>query len=106
MQRAVRRCLIAHGGVITTSQAINWAYGQRIEMNGEIRNNGFNYTVRNALEALGAKRIERTTRGTGRPFLWEWNDADDIRKPQRVAPAHAHVDDWRNHGADHGDRHK
>ena len=68
--------MIAHGGVVSTSQAINWAYGQRIEMNGEIRRNGFNYTVRNALEALGAKRIERQQGKHGRPFVWEWPPAD------------------------------
>ena len=39
-------------------------------MDGERRRNDFNGTVRDALEAIGAKRIERL-KAQGKPWLWE-----------------------------------
>src|SRR5262249_21791646 len=82
IQRSCRRALIAHG-IISTSEAISWAYSKRLLMDGAKRNNDMNGTVRNALEAIGAKRIERTG-AHGRPWLW--------------ALTHAHVDSWLDRG--------
>jgi hypothetical protein len=69
VQRACRRALIAHDGVVTTSQCIDWAYSKRLLMGSEKRRNDFNKAAGRALVAIGAKRIERG--GTrGRPLLW------------------------------------
>lgn len=69
VQRACRRALIVHDGVVSTSQAIDWAFGTRLLH--EERRNYFNKAVRRALLGLGAARVKRMTTGKGRPWLWE-----------------------------------
>jgi|SRR6516165_2856627 len=70
VQRACRRCLLVNDGVCTTSEALSWAYGQRLLLGGEKRKNDMNGTVRDALQSLGAQKVRRTN-GWGRPYLWE-----------------------------------
>jgi hypothetical protein len=71
VQRACRRALIVHDGVVSTSEAINWAFGQRLLMDGTKRGDSFNFAVRRALETLGARKVERIKGQRGWPYLWE-----------------------------------
>src|SRR5262245_59722572 len=74
VQRSCRRALIANNGVVSTADCITWAYSQKLLIGGE-RTNDMNGTVRNALEAIGARRIERLKTGKGTAWLWASADA-------------------------------
>jgi len=68
VQIQCKRCFWAHDGPITTSDAIEWSYPQRLMLDDR-RPNTFNRAVRRALVSIGAQRVGRA--GTqGRPWLW------------------------------------
>jgi len=73
VQRACQRALVALGGTINTSDAINWAYARRLLLLGEGRSNNMNHSVRRALESLGAIKIGRGG-GSARPIVWRLPD--------------------------------
>jgi len=65
VQRAVRRCLLVNDGVCNTSEALSWAYSRQLLMEGSKRKNDYNGTVRDALEAIGAKGLDGPRDGEG-----------------------------------------
>jgi hypothetical protein len=70
VMRACRRAFLCHDGIVSTSQCIDWAYSPRLLMEGSKRHDHFNRTVRNALVALGATKVERLRTGKGRSWVW------------------------------------
>jgi hypothetical protein len=64
VQTQCRRCFYAFEGVISTSDAISWAYPW-----AERRPNGLNVSARRALVSIGAQRVGRAST-IGRPWLW------------------------------------
>src|SRR6516164_9122567 len=64
VQTQCRRCFYAFEGVISTSDAISWAYPW-----AERRANGLNVSARRALVSIGAQRVGRAST-IGRPWLW------------------------------------
>ena len=68
LQKAIRRAFIAHDDVISTTIAMEWAYAA--EMMSNKARHGFYYAARRALASIGARRIGRSKRGSGRPIMW------------------------------------
>ena len=68
LQKAIRRAFIAHDDVISTTIAMEWAYAG--EMVSNKARHGFYYAARRALASIGARRIGRSKRGSGRPIMW------------------------------------
>jgi hypothetical protein len=64
VQTQSKRCFCAFGDVISTSDAISWAFPR-----ADRRTNNFNRSVRRALMSIGAVRVGRA-KTMGRPWLW------------------------------------